>query len=120
MSARKNGCQDLVDHRRLSDNDFAEFILHESAMLPKFLQNIAEVSRFLVLWRSAQIGFKGKVSPENRLPCSLYFTVSPLLRQVWLRNGGSLGSLDSLLTQQALFATPTHGFLVQFSHFGFA
>lgn len=44
MSAREDCRQDLMDDGRLSDDDFGEFILHESAMLSEFLQNITEVS----------------------------------------------------------------------------
>jgi hypothetical protein len=57
MSTSENCRQNLVDYRRLSDDDFAEFILHEFAMLSEFLQNIAEIPGLLVLLRCAQIEF---------------------------------------------------------------
>jgi hypothetical protein len=47
MSAGENCREDLVDYGRLSDDDFAEFILHESAVLPEFLQDVAEISGFM-------------------------------------------------------------------------
>ena len=59
MSSGENCRQNLADDRRLSDDDFAEFVLHKSAMLSEFLQNITEISGFV--WRllrgSAQIKF---------------------------------------------------------------
>jgi hypothetical protein len=62
MPPSENCRQNLMNHRRLSDDDFAEFVLHEFTMLSEFLQNIAEISRFTGrLLGSAQIKSRGKI-----------------------------------------------------------
>jgi len=47
-------------------------------MLSEFLQNIAKFSGLGLLGRSAQIEFKGKVSPKYRLNIFLFYAMNGL------------------------------------------
>ena len=74
MSPREDRRQNLADDRRLSDNGFAEFILHESAVVPELLQNITEIPRLgragrrtgWLLGRCTQIKCGGKSYRKRR------------------------------------------------------
>jgi hypothetical protein len=45
VPARENGGKDLLDHQVLSNDDLLQLALHQQAMLPKFLQHIAQIAR---------------------------------------------------------------------------